>query len=752
MAGLEDLTVLLEEEKPEESSFHKQIKVLKDQISELSKTNYDLEKEVRLLDQHIGFLVTYKKAIEESTENFLELERKYDVAHSDDKQQEKYGNLFFLLQTEASYLAQLTRIVSLGEIDDLLQPVLFSLYGNQYEAREEHLLLTMFQLALKYEVSESETFNSLLRANTAITRMMTTYTRRAPGQEYLKATLGELVKEVVEQKDLVLEINPQKVYPEIYGTFADSAEKAMDDHAVQLKIRERITKIINMTTKFVKAITESLVKVPYGIRWLCSAIVTLVKEKYPDVSDASINSLIGGFFLLRFLNPAIVTPKAYKLVSSAPSQCARKNLTLIAKLIQSMANKHVVGSHFKEEHMQPLHPFAMRHVNEIQNFLTKLFNFNKITDFYETLEIEQYLSLSKDIKVTITPNEMYRIHELILKYKEELALTEDDPLHIILDELGPPGKQLSYSMNATISLALTNRWDHSKVLRSDSIEMLTFRTPPVQQRCTKEQLRALFIKLLSMDTRLMEESSLLDVVTRAHFLPANRQSGGEEKDGQDTQERRKRLEEQKSKIAGYIYKKYKAHPELKGMLSKEPVFFQEIKQEVQAKMQRYYKLAPKVKSLQNVLETLKKQNSYLKDQLSVYKVYLNSVRTKAATLPSKKCIQDVTHSERSVPVPIDFTYSQLEREGVISHGDWSQRLTEKRKPDMTITIACPQPGVYQISLRNRGDPKTDHEVHLNLEELLELQHHREPVLRLSEIVSLDVKRFLSFLHKTFAST
>jgi len=42
--------------------------------------------------------------------------------------------------------------------------------------------------------------------------MMTTYTRRAPGQEYLKATLGELVKEVVEQKDLVLEINPQKVH------------------------------------------------------------------------------------------------------------------------------------------------------------------------------------------------------------------------------------------------------------------------------------------------------------------------------------------------------------------------------------------------------------------------------------------------------------------------------------------------------------------------------------------------------------
>ncbi|XP_068685285.1 uncharacterized protein [Montipora foliosa] len=756
MAALDDLTVLLEEEKPQQSSFHKQIRILKERISELSKTNYDLEREVRHFDQLIGFLIAYKKAIEESSENFIDLERKHEGGHSDDKQQERYGNLFFLLQTEASYLAQLTRIVSLREIDDLLQPVLFSLYGNQYEAREEHLLLTMFQLALKYEVSESETFNSLLRANTAITRMMTTYTRRAPGQEYLKATLGELVSEVVEQKDLLLEINPLKVYPEIYGKFADSSEqvtleRAMDDDAVQMRIRDRLTKIMNLTSKFVKAITGSLLEVPYGIRWLCSAIVTLVKEKYPDVSDTNINSLIGGFFLLRFLNPAIVTPKAYMLVSDPPSQCARRNLTMIAKLIQSMANKHVVGSHFKEEHMQPLRPFAMRHVNEIQNFLTKLFNFNKITDFYETLEIEQYLSLSKDIKITITPNEMYRIHELILKHKEELALTEDDPLHIILDELGPPGKQLSYSMNATISLTLTNRWDHSKVLRSDSIEVLTFRTPPVQQRCTKEQLRALFIKLLSMDAKLMEESSLLDVVTRAHFVPVNQHSSGEENCGKNTQEHRKRLEEQKFRIAGYIYKKYKAHPELKGMLSKDPVFFQEIKQEVQAKLQRYYKLAPKVKSLENVLETLQSQEAYLKDQLDVYKVYLNAVRAKAVTASSKKCVHDVSTPERSASTPVDFSYSQLEKEGVISHGDWSQRLTEKR-PDLTITIACPEPGVYQMTLRNRGDPKTDHEVRLNLEELLELQHLGEPVLRLSEIVSLDVRRFLSHLHKTFAST
>jgi hypothetical protein len=32
------------------------------------------------------------------------------------------------------------------EIDALLQTVMFTIFGNQYESREEHLLLTMFQV------------------------------------------------------------------------------------------------------------------------------------------------------------------------------------------------------------------------------------------------------------------------------------------------------------------------------------------------------------------------------------------------------------------------------------------------------------------------------------------------------------------------------------------------------------------------------------------------------------------------------
>lgn len=41
--------------------------------------------------------------------------------------------------------------------------------------------------------------------------MMTTYTRRGPGQSYLKSVLAERINSLIEHKELNLEINPLKV-------------------------------------------------------------------------------------------------------------------------------------------------------------------------------------------------------------------------------------------------------------------------------------------------------------------------------------------------------------------------------------------------------------------------------------------------------------------------------------------------------------------------------------------------------------
>lgn len=74
-----------------------------------------------------------------------------DDHYPDDRRMQQYGNLFFLLQSEPRHIATLCRLVNLAEIDTLLQTVMFTLYGNQYESREEHLLLTMFQVRYTFK-------------------------------------------------------------------------------------------------------------------------------------------------------------------------------------------------------------------------------------------------------------------------------------------------------------------------------------------------------------------------------------------------------------------------------------------------------------------------------------------------------------------------------------------------------------------------------------------------------------------------
>ena len=186
---------------------------------------------MRYLDSRIALLIQNRMALDEvsfdlyifplkTADKILkqrEVERTLEEVdpteghYPDDRKLQQYSNLFFLLQSEPRHIAALCRLVSLSEIDTLLQTVMFTLYGNQYESREEHLLLTMFQSVLSAQFETATEFGSLLRANTPVSRMMTTYTRRGPGQSYLKSVLAERINSLIEHKDLNLEINPVKV-------------------------------------------------------------------------------------------------------------------------------------------------------------------------------------------------------------------------------------------------------------------------------------------------------------------------------------------------------------------------------------------------------------------------------------------------------------------------------------------------------------------------------------------------------------
>ena len=120
--------------------------------------------------------------------------------------------------------------------------------------------------------------------------MMTTYTRRGPGQSYLKVVLSDQINSLIEHKDLNLEINPLKVYEQMIkqieedtGTLPANmprgicADEAAANSQVQALIEPRLTMLIKIANSFVSTIIDNLNEAPYGIRWICKQIRSLTK-------------------------------------------------------------------------------------------------------------------------------------------------------------------------------------------------------------------------------------------------------------------------------------------------------------------------------------------------------------------------------------------------------------------------------------------------------------------------------------------
>lgn len=128
----------------------RRLRDLKINISAQSKKNFILERDVRYLDSRIALLIQNRMALHEQQQVAEHLEESEttdsNVRDLDERKKNSYANLFFLLQAEPRHIATLARLVTLAEIDTLLQTVMFTIYGNQYESREEYLLLSMFQV------------------------------------------------------------------------------------------------------------------------------------------------------------------------------------------------------------------------------------------------------------------------------------------------------------------------------------------------------------------------------------------------------------------------------------------------------------------------------------------------------------------------------------------------------------------------------------------------------------------------------
>jgi len=89
----------------------------------------------------------------------------------------------------------------------------------------------------------------------------------------------------------------------------------------------------------------------------------------PRFQDAKYTA-VGAFIFLRFFCPAIVAPEIEGLVTTVPSKEMRRGLTLIAKIIQNLANNVLFGA--KEPYMFPLNEFLTHNIYRVTTFLREI--------------------------------------------------------------------------------------------------------------------------------------------------------------------------------------------------------------------------------------------------------------------------------------------------------------------------------------------------------------------------------------------
>lgn len=188
------------------------------QIAAAARQNFILERELSQIDDKIKLLIKNRISVQDILSNpHLNDEKKEMEAKPSIIAQNRqlYEEFFWILQQQPKYLAILSRLLNVTDMPVFVQMVVFDLFGDQYDTREERQLLLLFQHALRNEIAQCNDRSTLLRSNTAVTQMLSSYARRGQGLTILKEILGDPIREICADKTLNLEVQPLKVYTQL---------------------------------------------------------------------------------------------------------------------------------------------------------------------------------------------------------------------------------------------------------------------------------------------------------------------------------------------------------------------------------------------------------------------------------------------------------------------------------------------------------------------------------------------------------
>jgi hypothetical protein len=245
-----------------------------------------------------------------------------------------------------------------------------------YVASKHGVAAEMIQTCIRSEVRACKHENTLFRNNSVASRMYKFYSRIV-GIKYLFNCIARVILELeVLGREQISVSTKKESDPEVAAGRSTSLlsmsmeldqTKALDD---DMDTETNLLQLQLICQKLLNVLIKTSVKnIPSAFRKIFVEIDNSVMGKFAGSNEAVYKG-IGGLFFLRFVCPAITAPHVYGLLKNPPNTVTQRQLVLISKVIQSIANMQPPGK--KEEYMNALTDFINQAIPRIIKFYDNL--------------------------------------------------------------------------------------------------------------------------------------------------------------------------------------------------------------------------------------------------------------------------------------------------------------------------------------------------------------------------------------------
>ncbi|CAG8437380.1 10108_t:CDS:10 [Acaulospora colombiana] len=689
---------------------------------------------------------------------------------------ELYQQLFYLLQTQPTYLARLFFIMNKMGFSEktkkLVEGVVLTLFGYAQNAREEYLLLKLFQKSMMEELESIDSLQEFLRGNFMFMKLVVHYNRGAKERKFLRDLLSPLVKHIMDDESLDLETDPLS----IYRTLVNAEElktghrssrptditqtDALNDPETRTVFIHHLQRLRKETDMFLTAIINSIDKMPFGIRYIAKELKKSLMAKFSHESEDSVIKVVGHLIYYRYLNPAIVAPEGFDVIENVVSPMQRKSLAEISKMLNQIS----VGKLFSEDNMylQPLNEYVSYAANRFSKFFKDVTDIGEAEAFFGIDEFDDLARTHNPI-IYISPQEIYSTHELLLQQLDHISPQSNDVMRHIFQDLGEAPSFEDDSDEKEISLTLTSRLALEAMSDPDAeIKHLFVETKRTVLSIMRVQNGTSLLDILLKPVTPQDEVSYAELCKKDHEKRksnsgsnASSASGRSGASGLSDISHMKFLDVKKLTLQNILKlekeEKVTRKNNYQDMLNA-------IATDIRNKNRRRVQRQRELRQLRQTLINLEEKRTHLDEQIKIYndhiEVCMQQLSTKKGkksrlVLPFTRQYFHLRELQKSGKVPqfgsFKYTAQRLHEKGVLISISGYPTLDK-----ISFTISSDEVGIFTIDASYAGVPVPGAQMELRLEDLLQSRFNNVQVMSIFDgVAKVNVNLLLFLINKKF---